>query len=259
MGYLCLMADIFFSKHALAEYRQDFRSMTQEQLAKCCGISQKSIARLEDPKTDNKMSEDKMAAIADCLQIPQYKLWDDIPSEVNFVGVALSTEMDLSRIIFSDTTLVDFDVQSLPDSDKAQNGLLTIAEIVDNEWSRRQANLSQSAHEKLNGKIKLSKAFSETAFFTGTFYTISICYFDNYEFDSLIGSEQVGFSYAGYMCWKIETKLIYKAWHNGESPSPPSLLCPIFREGNSVRSCPSDEERRKELLLWGRGDEICPT
>ena len=257
MGYLCLMADITFLKHALVNYRQDFRSMTQETLADCCGISPKSIARLEDPKTDDKMSESRMATICSCLKIPQHKLWADIPVEVNFYGVPLNTATDLSDIIFGDENLIDFDVHSLPPSDEAKEALLRIAQIVDNEWQRKQGEIGLSAHEKINAKIKLAEAFQEGNV-AGTFYSIAICYFDVTEFDSWMESGMASQSYASFMSWKAQTKVIYKGDIGFASALPPSQLCPTVRLDELSRGFHPDKERRVQYLEWGRGEEILP-
>lgn len=258
MSYLCLMSEIEFSKTALVNYRQDLRGMTQEQLATCCDLSLKSIARFEDAKTENKMSESRMATLSHCLKIPQHKLWADIPVEVNFYGVPLHTPTDLSNIIFGDGNLVDFDVQSLPTPSAARNALLAIAEVVDNECQRKRDEAGLSSHEKIKAKIKLAEAFQEGSV-AGTFYSIAICYFDLSEFYSWMESDMASQSYAAFVSWKVQTKLIYQNSLEGfVTNPPPSQLCPTVREDKLTRGFYPAKEQRMQYLEWGRGEEILP-
>jgi transcriptional regulator with XRE-family HTH domain len=144
-----------FSKSALKSYRSQYALMSHEELANCSGVSARSLSRRENPDELDLIDEEELSRLANCLQIPQHKLWSELRPQANFFGTKVNDSNEFIGIIFSNIQLLDFEVRYFPNLNQSDTALRHIAQalsdLTSNDW-----NISG----RVDLQIKISNAFN---------------------------------------------------------------------------------------------------
>ena len=262
------MANIQYYNWAVENYRNEKNKMSRDELAYCTGLSARSIIRIESdhielPEEDHRhgvniIQDRRLSKLANCLRIPQHKLWAQIPEQYDFYGNKIHSSAQLANIILNrDKLKQGFRVQSIPEAKFQRDILLEIADICDElKNPSHDDEIKNSSVEQLKRQIIIEDAYNELINNkVGFFYQIEVSRFDAAYFQEMLSHEPDWI--LGSRCWHTRVQLVFSLSED-ENDIPFLTFDPIMDSANEEGRWKFDLKIQSNILEYGRNGEIMP-